>query len=102
VTLGSCTHAIASTLGLTALITASPVMFTAIKYIGASYLMFLGGKMLSGTFKTKQDRGDFALQKSGKIDNFINDILAFYKRIGDPRPGAAPDHLRPPGLNRES
>ncbi|MEN4545368.1 LysE family translocator [Pantoea agglomerans] len=67
VALGSCTHAIASTLGLTALITASPVMFTAIKYIGASYLMFLGGKMLLGTFKRKKDGGDVTPQNSRKV-----------------------------------
>lgn len=66
VALGSCTHAIASTLGLTALITASPVMFTAIKYIGASYLLFLGGKMLLGTFVGKKDRGDAAPQNTSR------------------------------------
>ncbi|WP_017346628.1 LysE family translocator, partial [Pantoea sp. A4] len=36
VVLGSCTHAVASTLGLTALILASPVMFTVIKYLTSS------------------------------------------------------------------
>jgi len=49
--LGSCTHAIASALGLTALITASPVMFTVIKYTGAAYLVYLGSKMVFETFK---------------------------------------------------
>lgn len=47
--LGSCTHAIASAVGLTALITASPMMFTIIKYLGAAYLMYLGSKMILGT-----------------------------------------------------
>ncbi|WP_312282543.1 LysE family translocator [Pseudescherichia sp.] len=53
VALGSCTHAVASAVGLTALITASPLMFTIIKYLGAAYLMYLGSKMILGTF-TKQ------------------------------------------------
>lgn len=53
VALGSCTHAVASAIGLTALITASPLMFTLIKYLGAAYLMYLGSKMVWGTF-TKQ------------------------------------------------
>lgn len=50
VALGSCTHAVASAAGLTALITASPLMFTIIKYLGAAYLMYLGSKMVLGTF----------------------------------------------------
>jgi len=50
VALGSCTHAVASAVGLTALITASPLMFTIIKYLGAAYLMYLGSKMVLGTF----------------------------------------------------
>lgn len=53
VALGSCAHAIASVIGLTALLAASPVMFTAVKYVGGAYLIYLGGKMILGTFKDK-------------------------------------------------
>ncbi|MDF7658728.1 LysE family translocator [Erwiniaceae bacterium L1_54_6] len=53
VALGSCTHAVASAIGLTALIAASPLLFTVIKYIGAAYLLFLGSKMVWGTFVSR-------------------------------------------------
>lgn len=85
VALGSCTHAIASTLGLTALITASPVMFTAIKYIGASYLMFLGGKMLLGTFISKKDRGDAAPQNIRKVSAYRLLSRGFITTLTNPK-----------------
>lgn len=85
VALGSCTHAIASTLGLTALITASPVMFTAIKCIGASYLMFLGGKMLLGTFISKKDRGDAAPQNTRKVSAYMLLSRGFITTLTNPK-----------------
>lgn len=85
VALGSCTHAIASTLGLTALITASPVMFTAIKYIGASYLMFLGGKMLLGTFISKKDREDAAPQNTRKVSAYRLLSRGFITTLTNPK-----------------
>ncbi|ORM65479.1 lysine transporter LysE [Pantoea rodasii] len=54
VALGSCTHALASAIGLTALITASPALFTVIKYVGAAYLVYLGSKMIWDTFIAKK------------------------------------------------
>lgn len=58
VALGSCTHALASAIGLTALITASPMLFTVIKYIGAAYLIYLGSKMVWDTFISKPQNDD--------------------------------------------
>jgi len=89
VALGSCTHAIASTLGLTALITASPVMFTAIKYIGAAYLIYLGGKMLLATFQRNNAPGEapqiimkisaYSLLSKGFITTLTNPkVLLFF------------------------
>lgn len=58
VALGSCTHALASAVGLTALIAASPMIFTLVKYAGALYLMYLGSKLILGTFSRTSTDGD--------------------------------------------
>ncbi|ELQ08690.1 lysine exporter protein LysE/YggA [Pseudomonas syringae BRIP39023] len=65
VALGSCAHAFAGVVGLTALIAASPVMFTMIKYLGALYLLYLGGKLIVETFGAKRTiiGGDDSIKK---------------------------------------
>lgn len=68
VALGSCTHAIASMVGLTALISASPLMFTLVKYMGAVYLMYLGGKMLLGSFAGKAAEGETSAPRNMQAD----------------------------------
>ncbi|WXL24242.1 LysE family translocator [Ectopseudomonas mendocina] len=74
VALGSCTHAIASVIGLTALIAASPVMFSIVKYAGALYLMYLGGKMILGTLSKGEVTQDDA--PSIKKDARLQDLLS--------------------------
>ncbi|WP_288882083.1 LysE family translocator [uncultured Kosakonia sp.] len=64
--LGSCTHAVASAVGLTALITASPLMFTVIKYLGAAYLLYLGSKMILGTFAKPRVEGEGSAPSKAK------------------------------------
>jgi len=90
VALGSCTHAIASALGLTALLAASPMMFTAVKLIGGAYLIFLGSKMVIGTFKNASQeaasntanrpvRGAYSLLRKGFITTLTNPkVLLFF------------------------
>lgn len=54
VALGSCTHALASVIGLTALIAASPTLFNVVKLAGALYLIYLGTRFILGTFGKQQ------------------------------------------------
>lgn len=90
VALGSCTHALASVVGLTALIAASPVMFTLVKYIGAIYLIYLGGKLVLDTFgakpavmsegdNIKKDADLYGLLSKGFITTLMNPkVLLFF------------------------
>src|SRR5438876_12398805 len=39
-------HAIAATLGLSAIVTYSPVAYAVVKYLGAAYLLYLGVSLL--------------------------------------------------------
>ncbi|MFP2202431.1 LysE family translocator [Enterobacter ludwigii] len=66
VALGSCTHAVASAIGLTALITASPLMFTIIKYAGATYLVYLGVRMLVDTLRVKNENSETSMHNKAK------------------------------------
>lgn len=90
VALGSCTHALASVVGLTALIAASPVMFTLVKYVGAIYLIYLGGKLVLETFgraraeaaeraDIKKDADLYGLLSKGFITTLMNPkVLLFF------------------------
>lgn len=100
VALGSCAHALASVIGLTALIAASPVMFALVKYIGAVYLIFLGSKLVWGTFSNakaenserteiKKDANLYDLLSKGFITTLMNPkvllfFISFFPQFVDP------------------
>ncbi|GGK08545.1 LysE family translocator [Pseudomonas matsuisoli] len=90
VALGSFSHALASVVGLTALIAASPLMFTLVKYIGALYLIYLGGSLILGTFgrarsetgndaDVKKDASPYDLLSKGFVTTLMNPkVLLFF------------------------
>ena len=85
VALGSCTHAIASALGLTALIAASPLLFTVIKYIGAAYLIYLGAKMMLSTFGVSKERPLDVQSKMAEVETRRLMLRGFITSITNPK-----------------
>ncbi len=64
-------HTLLAALGLTVLLANSPTAFTLVKYIGASYLCYLGFKMLT----SKQD----ALLTASLTENRLTKVLDYQK-----------------------
>lgn len=89
VALGSCTHALFSIAGLTALIAASPWMFSVVKYLGAAYLVYLGASLILQSFRKQAAEGEgveirrnarlFELLSKGFITTLTNPkVLLFF------------------------
>jgi RhtB (resistance to homoserine/threonine) family protein len=55
---GCCVHSLACAFGLTALLAASATAFTAIKFIGAIYLMYLGVRLIFAKPEADQAAGE--------------------------------------------
>jgi threonine/homoserine/homoserine lactone efflux protein len=62
---GSLLHAIAATLGLSAIVAYSPMVYAVIKYLGAAYLMYLGVDLLRRRQVRIADDGPTGLPLSG-------------------------------------
>lgn len=84
VSFGLLGHTILAALGLGALLVSSDVVFTAIKYIGAAYLAYLGVRLLLGPGNTLnfEDKNRASLKKlflMGALSNITNPkITIFY------------------------
>lgn len=95
--LGSLVHVLAAALGLSALVLSSAIAFTAIKYLGAAYLIWLGVRKLLGrdgarTAVPLARRGHRRLLVEGMIVNVLNPktalfFLAFLPQFVDPALG---------------
>lgn len=101
-TFGFCTglivHTLGVTLGVAALLRASPLAFTLLKLCGAGYLIylawrFLGTSAISGELPGAGERGSWRLYRRGIIMNVTNPkvllfFLALLPQFADP--GAGP------------
>ena len=61
-----------SFLGVASVIKASPALFTAVRYLGAAYLLYLGLKILYATFMQKKGHHE---DKPLKAENAFNKAL---------------------------
>lgn len=100
--LGICTgtlfHVVAAALGLTAVLRASPIAFSAIRYAGAVYLVWLGVRALrSGEPSIESepvpDDGPLQIFRQGVLVNVLNPktalfFLAFLPQFVNPARGA--------------
>jgi threonine/homoserine/homoserine lactone efflux protein len=95
--LGNAVHAAAAALGLAALLVSSPVLFAAVKYLGAGYLVVLGVKKLLGRGEASEAvpqaiSGRAALRQAFLVA-LLNPktalfFLAFLPQFADPSRGA--------------
>lgn len=100
--LGICTgtlfHVVAAALGLTAVLRASPIAFSAIRYAGAAYLVWLGVRALRnderaiGSASVPHD-GPLQIFRQGVVVNLLNPktalfFLAFLPQFVNPARGA--------------
>lgn len=101
VVLGLCSglvfHSIAVAMGLAALLKASVVAFTLIKFAGVAYLLYLAYQALRAPVQALGDeapkRSPFALYRRGLIMNITNPkvaifFLAFFPQFTDPAYGS--------------
>ena len=102
--LGNSAHALAASLGLAALLASSPLAFTAAKYLGAGYLVFLGVRKLLSPSATEGGEGA-VLEGHGTVfrDALVVSLtnpktalffLAFLPQFANPRDPLVPQMLR--------
>ena len=94
--LGSLVHIAAAVAGLSALIVSSAIAFSAVKYVGAAYLVYVGIRKLLGKdepieAEARAPRSGRRVFSQGVVVNVLNPktalfFLAFLPQFVDPRP----------------
>lgn len=104
---GGLVHLTAATVGLSALIASSPTAFTAVKLVGAAYLVVVGLRRLAGTDDSEQVQAAPAalarLYRQGVVVNVFNPktalfFLAFLPQFVDAHRGAVAPQVAVLGL----
>jgi threonine/homoserine/homoserine lactone efflux protein len=103
VELGSLTHALAAALGLSALLLSSALAFSAVKYLGAAYLIYLGLRALVSGQEAAESlmpapRSLSRLCANGFLVQLLNPktalfFYAFLPQFVDPARGAAAEQM---------
>lgn len=81
---GCLIHTVAATLGLSALVAASPVAFGAVKWLGAGYLVCLGLRMMrsqpaAGAERGRAGTGFWPVYRQGVLTNVLNPkVILFF------------------------
>jgi threonine/homoserine/homoserine lactone efflux protein len=99
--LGNAVHAVATALGLAALLASSPLAFSAVRWLGAGYLVLLGlRKLLDGSAprlasEAREVAASRAVLRQAFTVAVLNPktalfFLAFLPQFADPRAGAVP------------
>jgi len=77
--LGYSAHAVLSAVGIAALISSSPFMFSVLKWLGVSYLFFLAGQLLYSAY---QQKGGISLPSSSKVSLWRGFFTSFLNPKG--------------------
>jgi len=97
---GNYVHALAAAFGLSQLFLAVPVAYDVVRYIGATYLLYLAWQSFTSKAKTEyqidvnqKDRVTMTMFKQGLLTNLLNPkvvifVLAFFPQFVNPEAGS--------------
>ena len=100
IALGAVVHSLAAAVGITAVLAASALAFSTVKYLGAAYLIYLGITTLLKKPKTQEKivvepKPLWQIFRQGFVVNLLNPktalfFLAFLPQFADPARGSVP------------